>query len=127
MSSRKTRINLSKILAKSTIHETHDCSWCICETKWYHYKLIVSIPCSEGCLMNIFIFDSYLMVNHTSSLSWKILLLLSFDQRGHQFDVKGIYSSQLLCLAICNQYTTRVCHPSFSQTTLVLPKRTHLS
>ena len=62
MSSRKTRANLSKYLQKNTIHETHKCSWCICETKWYHYKLIVSIPCIEGCIMNIFILDSYLMV-----------------------------------------------------------------
>ena len=47
---------------EDTVHKAHKCSWCICETKWYHYKLIMSIPCPEGCLMNVFILDSHLMV-----------------------------------------------------------------
>ena len=59
------RINKNKlvqILAEDTIHKAHKGSWCICETKWYHYKLILSIPCSEGHFMNVFILDSHLMV-----------------------------------------------------------------
>ena len=48
--------------AENIFHEAHECSWYICETKWYHYKIIVYIPCYEGCIMNIVILDSYLMV-----------------------------------------------------------------
>ena len=62
MSSRKTRTNLSKYLLMTLFIRHINCIWCICETKWYHYKLIMSIPCPEGCLMNVFILDSHLMV-----------------------------------------------------------------
>ena len=51
-----------QIPAEDTIHKAHKCSWCICETKWYHYKLIMPIPFPEGCLMNVFILYPYLMV-----------------------------------------------------------------
>ena len=51
-----------QIPAEDTIHKAHKCSWCICETKWYHYKLIMPIPCSKGFLMNVFIIDSHPMV-----------------------------------------------------------------
>ena len=53
---------LVQISAEDTTHKEHKCRWGICETKWYHYKIIMSLPCSESCVMNIFIFDSYLMV-----------------------------------------------------------------
>ena len=53
---------LVQIPIEDTIHKAHKCRWCICETKWYHYKLIMSIPCSKGCLMNVFILDSHLML-----------------------------------------------------------------
>ena len=71
---------LFQIPVEDTIHKAHTCSWCIGETKRYHYKLIMSIPCPKGCLMNVFILDSHLMVTRP----WKIPVLLSFDQRGHQ-------------------------------------------
>ena len=59
----------ARILIENIIHEAHRCSWCICETKWYHYNIITSIPCSEGCLMNIFILDPYLLVTIICSIS----------------------------------------------------------
>ena len=59
---KENKNKLVKISAEDTIHKAHKCSWCIYETKWYHYKLIMSISCFEGCLMNVFILDSYLMV-----------------------------------------------------------------
>ena len=70
---KENKNKLIQIPAEDTIHKAHKCSRWICETKWYHYKLIVSTPYSKGCLMNI------------SSQSWKIPLLLSFDKKGHQF------------------------------------------
>ena len=60
MSSRKTRTNLSKYLLKTLF--IRKCSWCIGGTKWHHYKLIMSIPCPKGYLMNVLILDSHLMV-----------------------------------------------------------------
>ena len=59
---KKNKNKLVQIPAEDTVHKAHKCSWCICETKWYHYKLILSIPCPEGYLMNAFILDSHLMV-----------------------------------------------------------------
>src|SRR6267154_1912057 len=59
---KENKNKLVQIPAEDTIHKAHKCSWCICETKWYHYKLIMPIPCPEGCLMNVFILDSHLMV-----------------------------------------------------------------
>ena len=59
---KENKKKIVQILAEDIVYKSHKCSWCICETKWYHYKLIVSIPCSESFLMNIFLFDSYLMV-----------------------------------------------------------------
>ena len=59
---KENKNKLVQILTEDTIHKAHKCSWCICETKWYHYKLIMPIPCPDGCLMNVFILDSFLMV-----------------------------------------------------------------
>ena len=59
---KENKNKLVQILVEDTIHKAHKHSWCIGETKWYHYKLIVTIPCSKGCLMNIFIFDSLKVV-----------------------------------------------------------------
>src|SRR5713226_7905377 len=59
---------------EDTIHKAHKCSWCIHETKWYHYKLIVCIPCSKGCHMNVFVLDSYLMVTRPQVNLGKYLL-----------------------------------------------------
>ena len=74
MSSRKTRTKLSRYLLKNNVHKAHKCSWCICETKWYHYKLIMSIPCSKGCHMNVFILYSHLMVTRPQVNLGKYLL-----------------------------------------------------
>ena len=62
---KENKNKLVQIPDEDTIHKAHKCSWCICEAKWYHYKLIMSIPCSKGCLMNVFILDSFLMVTKT--------------------------------------------------------------
>ena len=59
---KENKNKLVQIFVEDTIHKAHKCSWCICETKGYHYKLIMSIPHPEGCLMNVFILDSHLMV-----------------------------------------------------------------
>ena len=53
---------LVQIPIEDTVHKAHKCSWCICGTKWYHSKLIMSIPYPKGFLMNLFILDSHLMV-----------------------------------------------------------------
>src|SRR5882757_6649021 len=59
---KENKNKLVQIPAEDTIHKAHKCSGCICEAKWNHYKLIMSIPCSKGCLMNVFILNSHLMV-----------------------------------------------------------------
>src|SRR5713226_4723266 len=59
---KENKNKLIQIPAEDTIHKAHKCSRCIRETKRYHYKLIMPIPCPEGCLMNVFILDPYLMV-----------------------------------------------------------------
>ena len=62
MSSRKTRTKLSKYLLKTLFMRYMNVAGAFVRPNGSDYKLIVSIPCSEGCLMNILIFDSYLMV-----------------------------------------------------------------
>ena len=59
---KENKNKLVQIPAEDIVHKAHKCSWCISETKWYHYKLIMSIPCFEGYLMNVFILYSHLMV-----------------------------------------------------------------
>ena len=59
---KENKNKLVQIPVEDTVHKAHKCSWCICETKQYHYKLIMSIPCPEGYLMNVFILDSHMMV-----------------------------------------------------------------
>ena len=62
MSSRKTRTNLSKYLLKTLFIRHINVAGAFVRPNGNHYKLIMPIPCPEGCLMNVFILDSYLMV-----------------------------------------------------------------
>ena len=59
---KENKNKLVQIPAEDTIHKEHKCSWWICEAKSYHYKLIMSIPCPDGWLINVFILDSHLVV-----------------------------------------------------------------
>ena len=59
---KENKKKLVQILVEDIVHKAHKCSWCICKIKWYHYKLIMPIPCPEGCLMNLFVLDPHLMV-----------------------------------------------------------------
>ena len=66
---KENKNKLVQISVEDTIHKADKCRrWCICETKWYHYKLIIPIPCPEGCLMNVFILDSHLMVTRPQAI-----------------------------------------------------------
>ena len=48
---KENKNKLVQILAEDAIHKAHKCSWCICETKWYHYKLNVGpIYCRKSDL-----------------------------------------------------------------------------
>ena len=57
-----------KIHVETTIHETHECSWCIGETKRHHHKFTVPIPCPKGCLVDFVSLDPHLMVTDLKSI-----------------------------------------------------------
>jgi len=48
-----------------TIHQTHECSWSISQTKWNNSKLIMPIPGPERSLEDILFLDAYLVVSRS--------------------------------------------------------------
>ena len=74
MSSSKTRTNLYKYLIKTLFIRHINLAGAFVRPNGSDYKLIMSIPFSEGCLMNVFILDSYLMVTKPQVNLGKYLL-----------------------------------------------------
>ena len=48
--------------AKDSIHEAHEYSWSVRETKWHHSELVVTIPSTESYLRDITIHNPQLMI-----------------------------------------------------------------
>jgi len=53
------------------IHQTHECSWCIRESEWYHQKLVVPIPCYKGFLVDFLILNSNLVISWPQINLWE--------------------------------------------------------
>jgi hypothetical protein len=58
----KDQYKIIQIFVENTVHDTHEGSMCIGKSKWCHRELIMIVPCSEICLMNILIFNYDLMI-----------------------------------------------------------------
>ena len=46
-----------------TIHQENKCSWTISQTEWSYNKIIMPIPSLECGLVDVILFDAYLMVS----------------------------------------------------------------
>lgn len=44
-------------LVKQPVHDSLESCWCIIESKWQHFKLVVTIGSPECCFWPIFIFE----------------------------------------------------------------------
>ncbi|KAJ0616414.1 hypothetical protein HanRHA438_Chr02g0088741 [Helianthus annuus] len=51
-----------QIRLADTIHEIHECGWCIGEPKRHHQELVMSITSPKRCLVYVFLLDLQLVI-----------------------------------------------------------------
>ena len=54
---------LIKVRVKHPIHEVHKCNRCICQTKWHHQELVMTITSPKCRLGYINLFNPQLVVS----------------------------------------------------------------
>ena len=56
---------LVQVMTLHIVHQTHKCSWGISQTEWNYNKLIMHVPGPECGLVDVLLFDVYLMISRS--------------------------------------------------------------
>jgi hypothetical protein len=104
---------LVQLFHKNRVHQVHEVSGCVGQTKRHHQILIKIVSGGENNLCDIFSTDLDLMIARTKVNLRKRLMLQSIDRTRDQCGAMNTCSSRLLCRVIDNRCTTTgSCHSS---------------